>query len=265
MIDRITHPECDLLVVSTDRYLSEAALTISQLKKIGIAHRFDCHLLLGEVQAEFEGFEVLRRKHRGTWSSELRDGLLQLKKPYVLMWLDDLTPISVRSADKIVDLIDKLIEEGGNYLRLCPTPLGNGPVAFAGVRRVLPGELYRTSTVLVAWRRDALLELLDDGETAWQFEFAGSIRSDNIAGFFACETPQVEFVNLVIKGLVDPRAEKMLQRHGIDTKTITRDRMSSATVWTLRFKEFRSKLLKLVPWQFRTRLRHIFSTNPSPR
>jgi hypothetical protein len=174
------HSSCDLLVTSTDRFLPEARVTIAQLQRVGLAQHFDCYLLLGEARPEIDGFKIINRVRPGTWSSELREGLLQLKKPYVLLWLDDFPPLSTRPIDEIVHVIDAFIALDGNYLRLNPTPPANGPQRLPGMRDILPGELYRTSTIYAIWRREILLSLLDDSETAWQFEYKGATRSGSV-------------------------------------------------------------------------------------
>ena len=259
------HRACDLLVTSTDRFLPEARITMAQLDRLGIASRFDCHLLLGEANPRIEGFKVLHRARQGSWSSELRDGLLQLDKPFVLLWLDDFPPLRSLPVDDIVALIDRFIALDGHYLRLNPTPAGLGQTVQPGLRAILPNELYRTSTVYAVWRRSTLLSLLDDTETAWQFEFAGSERSARFNGFYASEKSHVEFVNLVIKGLIDPRAERRLRSMGVEVSGLVRARMNRQQLQKLQFGELRSWLLKQLPCQLRTSVRNLFSTNPSTR
>jgi hypothetical protein len=255
---------CDLLVCSTDKFRAEAEITIGQLKRLGFASMFDCYLLLGDLNPEIEGFRILNRRAPGTWSSELRDGLLQLQKPYVLLWLDDFTPLDTAPLDSIQQMISRFIDLDGNYLRLNPTPSGHGAEVFPGVREVLPGEMYRTATVYSVWRRDVLLSVLDDAETAWQFELVGSARSDSHPGFYASTRELIGFVNLVIKGLVDPRAERLLEARGVHVDSVKRPRMNTSQLARQRFRDERARIFRLLPWRVRRALRNWFSTNPHP-
>ena len=257
----VTHKSCDLLVTSTDSFLPEARLTICQLKRLGLAQYFDCYLMMGKESPSIENFTTLNNFRRGTWSSDLREALMHLEKPYVLLWLDDFVPISMLSKSIILNAIDELVEIGGNYLRLNPTPPGNGPLCFQGFCEILPGELYRTSTVLSVWRRELLLNLLDDNETAWQFEFLGSVRSDSHLKFYASNIPHIECVNLVVKGLLDPRAGKLLLSNGISLAEISRRLMSRKELLYLRMRDMRSNLLRLLHWKLRRRIRHYFSVD----
>ena len=252
---------CDLLVCSTDRFLPEAQITINQLKRLGIASLFDCHLLLGELLPEINGFPVLNRRKAGTWSSELRDGLLQLNKPYVLLWLDDFPPLARAPIPVLEAVLQAHIQGGGNYLRLNPTPRGHGREVWPGIREILPGEYYRTSTIMALWRREVLLDLLENRESAWQFELVGSARSDSYGGFFASDNQMVDCVNIVVKGLVDPRAERRLESCGISLDGVKRRRMNWWELNILRLKECRSAVLKCLPWTLQGRIRNAFATD----
>lgn len=255
---------CDLLVMSTDRFLPEAQVTIGQLKRLGLASRFDCHLSLGDLDPNIEDFRILHRTAPGTWSSELRSCLQQLEKPYVLLWLDDFVPLEMDPPDDIVRMIDELVSRDGNYLRVVP-PKGNGPRAFGDAYEILPGEHYRTSTVFCAWKRATLLALLNDQETAWQFEYLGASRSEVYGGFFACSRFVIRYVNLIVKGLVDPRAERRLQVRGVDTSIVRKPRMNRRQLFGLQYSEFRSRSLLMLPWWLRRRIRVAFQTNVKTR
>lgn len=254
--------KCDLLICSTDSYLKEAMMTIGQIRRLGFLGLFESHLLLAEARPAVKDVAVLNRDGPGTWSSELRAGLQQLEKPYVFLWLDDLTPTHVEPLGRTADLIAAFMDRRGDYLRLNPTPAGHGRLMLeARVREILPGEIYRTSTVLAIWRRAVLLELLDRAETAWQFELLGSARSDKYAGFYASERCLIRYVNVVVKGRVDPRAEASLRQFGVVTEEITRPRMTSNELNSLRMREIRSKLLEILPWQVRRPVRSLFATD----
>jgi hypothetical protein len=258
----MTHSQCDLVVVSTDRFIEEARITAARLREVGLAQRFDCSLTLGEADPHLDGFRLLRRRAVGTWSSELRSCLEQLTKPYALLWLDDCVPIWIAGPDEIVALIDRAIAADADYLRLNPLPRARGPEAWPGVATILPGEHYRTSTVFCVWRRERLLQLLRDAESAWEFEYLGSARSDPFPRFFSAERSHVRHVNLVVKGLIDPRAESALRRLGVETTPLTKRRMTAGELWALRAREARARAFAAVPWRAQ-RWIHRFLTKSS--
>ena len=253
--------DCSLLVCSTDRYLAAARITIAQLQRLGISAMMDAYLTQGEGTPVIEGITVINRKSIGTWSSELLDALSALKTDYILLWLDDLIPTNIPSLATIETRINWAIKHRVSYLRLNPTPAGNGEVVAPGIRRVPPGSLYRTSTILSVWRREVLMALLDPTESAWQFELIGSKRSDAHRDFFAPDTASVQVVNLLVKGFVDPRAERILSASGIDVQGVSQKRLTASEVVSLWVRERRSVALRVVPWQFRRWLRQLFPTN----
>lgn len=252
---------CDLLVVSTDSFLNEALVTISQLKKTGLSDLFDCYLLLGEKKPIVSGFTVINRNAKGTWSSELKGALISLKKPYILLWLDDFTPIKCSSISKIEERIKHVINTSGNYLRLNPTPRAMGSSNQLNLREILPGEAYRTSTICTVWKRDLLISLLDEAENAWQFEVNGSYRSDKFGDFYASDETLIDVINLVIKGYLDPRTLKVLECNGINYKSLlNRPTLSFLSLTYLRLKEIRSKFFNFAPWKFKRALKKIMQS-----
>jgi hypothetical protein len=78
------------------------------------------------------------------------------------------------------------------------------------------GQLNRTSTHATIWRRDSLLELIRPGESLWEFEINGSIRSNRFAGgVCGCWQPALHYVMAIGKGRWFRRALRSLARDGI--------------------------------------------------
>ena len=255
-------PDCDLLVFSSDKYLAEARVTMGQLRTLRVTTLLPLHLALGDSTPVLDGVAVHNRRQPGTWSSEIGEALRQLDNAYVLMWPDDFVPLALESLERLETLVRWAIDWGVNYLRLNPEPAGDGARLPVGVREIPPASLYRTSLPFSLWRRTVLLDLLDPAESAWQFELVGTARSDRYDRFFASERAVVTFVNLVNKGLVDPRAERALRQRGIAVDEVARPRMSARQLTALRLKEIRSLGLRAIPWQWRRWARNRFSTNP---
>ncbi len=261
MID--LRPICSLLICSCEGYVEEAALSASRIRELGLLDHFEGFTLLGRGERSLAGFTQLALKWPGTWSSDVRQAVEQLVTPYVLLWIDDLVPVRVLDLDGILKRVHWLAAAGGHYLRLVPFPSGTGPEVFPGIREIPRGSLYRTSTVLSVWRRETLLAILNDAESAWQLELDGSRRSDAFPGFYACDRPHLEYVNLVVKGLVDPVAADRLAAHGVTVPDLGKPIMTSAQVLRRQLVVLRWRALQLVPASLRRGLRMAFNTNPS--
>jgi hypothetical protein len=65
------------------------------------------------------------------------------------------------------------------------------------------------------------MQLLRSGESAWDFEIKGTVRSDSYDGFYSTNETQISVVNTVIKGKWQRSALRMLEEMGIN---ITSDR-----------------------------------------
>jgi hypothetical protein len=125
--------------------------------------------------------------------------------------------------DQPVDnaLLNKLITFMDRYdlhaVRLFPEPppaLAMPGVPVIGLQG--QGQLNRTSTHATIWRRDSLLEMIRPGESLWEFELNGSIRSNRFAGgICGCWDPALHYVMAIGKGRWFRRALRSLARDGI--------------------------------------------------
>lgn len=145
-------------------------------------------------------------------------------------------------------------ERDGNYLRLNPTIHADLPCNnYFG--RVSAGTIYRTSTVMSLWRKSVLSDLLVSGESAWDFEINGTIRSDRFDGFYATKTDSFNVLNGIIKGKWRNCAyRKICKCWCTDFNDNRRARLSLTEELLLKIMIFRSKLLNLIP-QYRRQLK----------
>lgn len=231
---------CALLVASTESYLEEAALTCRLLHAFGAADYFHCYTSSSSSPVEQEGFSPIRYQHSGNWSEELLSTLHFIPQPYVLLWLDDLIPLTKPNFLAVQDVVDYLIRTSGDYVRLNPTPRGRGRIAPHDLRLIHTWEPYRTSTILSVWRTATLRSLLRPGETAWAFERNSTQRSVNYHHFYASSKHLAPFANLVVKGFIEPTAEAKIISAGISTTSIHRARMTRSMQFRHALANYRS-------------------------
>jgi hypothetical protein len=134
-----------------------------------------------------------------SWSDTLHVALAHIPHRYVLLWIDDHFLVRPVNTASILSTLEAFRQCGGNYIRLHPLPRPDTSFnEFFG--SVSAGSVYRTATVASVWRKDVLAGLLRPGESAWEFEVKGSLRSDRIGGFFAVWRSPFAIENLMIKG-----------------------------------------------------------------
>jgi len=194
----------------------------------------------------------------GDWSGSLKTALSQIREDYVLLFLYYLLLYDRVNTDTVRRHIDTIASVDGNFLSLSGTPPPDRPFT-SDFGYVSEGALYRTSTVTSVWRKDVLSALLAYGETAWQFELQGSIRSDAFGGFFSTTRKVVPVVNALVRGIWTPVGLQLLRATGISPSPC-RKAMNRVGAFAYRLKLGRHKLLLSVPSSRRRAVRAFFLT-----
>lgn len=153
------------------------------------------------------------------WSSRMQHSLDQLPYDYLLVVLDDFFVKGPVDTHQVAILHDLASDTGAAYLRLLPIPPPDRP--FQGrqdVGLLSIGAPYRTSLMTAWWHKETLFNLLVPGESPWDFELKGTIRSDAVKrNFLSAYEPQIDFfVSAVVGGKWDPEALKLFEAENIE-------------------------------------------------
>jgi hypothetical protein len=108
------------------------------------------------------------------------------------------------------------------------------------------------------WRKEVLRELLKPGESAWDFEIHGTVRSDTYDGFYAAWRNCFTVINGVIKGKWHRKAYKRIRTFCPDAALDRRRIMSFAEGMAFSAKVFRAWMLSRIPAGYRRRLKDKF-------
>ena len=244
-----------LVIPSCDAYSDVWPPLLQGLNRYWPHNAFAKYLVTNQQQPLVEDVEVIAVGKDVSWSDNLRFALDRVAEPYVLLNIDDLILTADVDHAAVMAMVSELVESGGNYLRLNPTPPGN---AGPGVMDLVPsGDIYRSSTVFSLWRKEVLQSVLRPGESAWHFEIDGSVRTDIFDKWFASKRFLLSYVNLVIKGKVDPRALAALARSGISYDS-SRSLLNGTGLAKRWLQEKRSRALELLPRRLGRSIRSIF-------
>jgi hypothetical protein len=174
---------------------------------------------LGAVAKEYPDSRV-KALHAGdhrNWSSRALEHLQQLNSTYVLMMLEDYMidrPVDSAQIEQVVRLMTLY---DLHAVRLFPDPapvVGMPGVPMLGYQG--EGQLNRTNTHATIWRRQTLLEIIRPGESLWEFEINGSIRSNRYpGGICGCWQPVIHYVMAIGKGRWFRKGLRSLHRDGI--------------------------------------------------
>lgn len=218
---------------------------------------FPCYLVSNEKRFEAPEVRGIRVGPDRGWSSNLRRALEEVPEEGVLLFIDDLFLRRRVDTPMIRHLCERFGAEGMEYLRFNPTPGPEGTCDADGIGAIPPGDAYRASTVMSLWRREVLLHVLQEGETAWDLEVHGSARTDCYPRWFACRRPLLPTWNLVVKGRYEPSAWRALVGEGLPIAA-GRPVMDGRDYLAYRWVLLRSALFGIVPRSWRRRIRDRF-------
>lgn len=218
---------------------------------------FKIYLITNHKKPVFDGVEVLPVGEDISWSDNLLKGLTMVQESRVILWVDDLLLVKKVETKYLNKVIEAAIENNVNYICLNANPKPNKKINdFLGL--VNPGILYRVSAVLSLWKKETLTSILQKGESAWQFEIEGSVRSDSHPFFTSTYRRVFCVLNSVIKGKWRRFALYRIKSFGIVVQDSPRKVFSLFEEFVFGLKQIRSFVFDFFPPQHRRFIRSIF-------
>jgi len=121
------------------------------------------------------------------WSHGLKRMVEKIDSEYIILILEDFFLRKPVSTSDVLKCIEALKELNGYMLRLVPRPGPDKPVAgYSFIGAIEPKSPYRVSAQGTLWEKFALLSLIRDGESIWEFELKGSERSQAAKSGYYC-------------------------------------------------------------------------------
>jgi hypothetical protein len=219
------------------------------------------YLITNHARPKIDGVEVVTVGEDRGWSAGLKTAIGRLKEEYVLLYVDDLFLIKQVDTHRLAEVLGWVEQHRPECVRLNSIS-DNYPVASMPRRtdgrlcgEIAPGSDYRVSTVLSLWKRQTLIEIVREGESAWEFEIHGSLRSDRYAGFYGTFENIFHVANAVIRGKWRPSAVAKLRQCGLHVDTGSRPVMGRRDIAYWYMKERISKIFSLLSPRTRRRIR----------
>lgn len=174
-----------ILVLSCDSYADVWPVFFTLFFRYWPRCPFPVYLGANHLHHQDERVTTLRVGDDMSWSQSAQLMLSDLRTTYVLTFLEDYLITAPVDGALVEALVNEMHETGAEFIRFRRSPHAKVPAAGHPLLGELPpGVPYRVSLDIGLWRRETLLSLLRDGETAWDMEIAGSRRSDALPGFF---------------------------------------------------------------------------------
>ena len=229
---------CTVLVSSCDKYSDLWRPLFNLFYKYWPDCTYPVFLITEEKKIEIDGVKSLSLGKNKDWSSLILDSLGVVESPYVLLMLEDFFIRRNVDSTKIDELLELMEQDNISMLRLIPRP---GPsVKVVGEDRygaISANAPYRVSTQAALWRVDILKALLKIGESAWEFEINGTVRSEKYRGFVSVYNSVIPYYHHVVQGgKWFPWDAWYFNRMNIGVDLSVREVMSSgeAVSWLLR-------------------------------
>ena len=244
-----------VLVVSCDNYSDLWKPFFSLFWLFWSDCPFDVYLLSNNTNPAIPQVKSLLVGDDISWSNSLQKGLSLLKEDYVLLFLDDLFLLEPVKTKEVLEVFSWAVESDINYVRM--NPMRNKPDESLdeSIGILSKGAIYRTSTVVSVWKKNVLLDLLKDGESAWDFEVYGSIRSDKYDRFYASWKDYFTITNAVIKGKWQKSAVRELKSLSVEIDLTSRKIMTFSETIIQYLRILRSWVLCVFPAKYRRRVK----------
>jgi len=214
---------------------------------------------LGTNSRDFSDSRVkpLKSPEFNNWSDRTLEHLKQIDSKYVLMILEDFFLKRTVDTKRIAGLIGYLERLDGHAVRLVPDPkptyalTGQYEIGLMG-----PGAHNRMNTHATIWRRDTLMALIRDGESLWEFEVNGGVRTNKYpGGMFSVWKRAMYYDGVVDKGRWFPWFAWKYKMEGASCDLKTRPAKSIGSSLQFLCSKAVSKSLWFLPVRMRQNLR----------
>jgi hypothetical protein len=176
-----------VVVMSTDSYSDVWNHFFALLEKYWPNDSLELYLITETKIPEIDNVNVVNIKSNN-WSGVLLGGLKKIAGQHVILILDDMLIVEKVNQD--------LIKKTFNFIQLnndiaCITIGGNDTTRVECEYKDNPNFLlvaqdspFRVTTSPSIWNKKHLIELIEEGESPWQFELNGTRRAKNNHVFF---------------------------------------------------------------------------------
>jgi hypothetical protein len=250
--------QISLLILSCDKYKSFWELSTLRINKYWPNFPGKKFLLTNHLKPSYFGFELISIGKDKDWTTNLISAINVIREEYILFMLEDAVINSYVDEDSFRKICHNIALNNLSYVNLKASPKPKGNKYIDNLREIPPGTHYRVSIANSIWKKEVLHSLLIPGESAWEFERSGSLRSNIIGGFYGLSSPLFKIQHCVVKGKFLPSIYRQLVSSD-ELPIDTLPSMSLISEFYLNVKIFRSKFFTfIIPSKYQQSLRNFF-------
>jgi hypothetical protein len=220
MNNQPTDKQCSIVVSSCDPFDDVWSPFFQLLFKYWTDCPFPIYLITNHKSYSDPRVHVIKVGEDKLWASNLQFALNSITTPYILYLQEDYFLRKKVDTKKIFDLLRHMQERHVSYLRLVPAPSPDEPwPQDSDLGIIAKNAPYRVSLQASFWNRALLEKLLIPGETGWDMEEKGSVRSDDLPDVFLSSKRKRFFdyypATAIKRGKWLPGALALCRREGI--------------------------------------------------
>ncbi|HBM45764.1 MAG: hypothetical protein UT05_C0002G0078 [Parcubacteria group bacterium GW2011_GWF2_38_76] len=175
------------------------------------------------------------------WATNIKNALKRVNTKNIIYLQEDYLLESKVNTEKIINLIKILSDSGAAYLKLCPSPAPYRKFGeYKDIGEIKKGSNYSISLQAAIWNKKIMEGLLIDGESGWDMEFKGSIRTADIKEPLLSVYSSVLnyfYATAIKKGVWFYDAIKLCEKEGIKIDK-TKRRIETFNHYVLRVTKF---------------------------
>lgn len=178
-----------ILVLSCDRYSDAWRPFFELFSRYWKDCPFPVYLGTNEQGFDFPGVNVIQSGAPRNWSDDTLSILRQMKEEYVIVLLEDYFLQSKVDNAWLQRCLDFTRDRNAPFMRIASFRRDHFPMYAYDVIKENPhfgvsrkDAMYRINLQAAIWKRQAFMELIKPGESPWEFEVNGSIRSREWTG-----------------------------------------------------------------------------------
>lgn len=255
MVNAMNH-SLALIVTSCDKYSDMWYIMFDMLFKHWPDCPYQVYLISNRKKFDHPRVTTLLSGDDTDWSSSIRRAIAPLAHDYYMFLMDDAFINQGVDTNWISNTFEWGVNKNFSFMRMRPNP----PPArwdHGEYGTINAEDAYRVSIFSTIWKASVFNEILTDGESAWEFETCGTLRSKHYDGFYAANFSPFPCIHGVERGVWIRPSARMIESLGYKIDYEKRPLMGFKDALLLRYRLFKSKIYNKIPSKYRTRVMKI--------
>lgn len=247
---RKSNASLGIVILSCDKYMDLWTPVINEFFNHWSDCPFPVYLLSNEKKYEDSRVTMINVGKDIDWSTSVSRGLEHFAHSHVLFWMDDAFLSNKVDTKRIERIFQYHLDNDLNYIRLRSDPKPARKIDNQYGELAAEGA-YRVSVFATMWSLEVFQNILVKGESAWEFELRGSLRSRDFDKFYSVNYDCFPHIHGVERGVWIRTAALHLREKGYEINFCYRPVMSRLASFIRNYRVFKTWILHLLPEKYR--------------